>query len=163
MLFSMSTHRTPACLAALALLTIVLAGCGSDGNRSAATTTYFLVAEIDPANGDSYIVPISDPTDIAHARRIIQDPDSVAAQILVCSIARGSGYGDYVNKDLVGGRTWSWHVSRFEGFAETTIEILDGGPTSVEENFDAWMQLTGGQIGFWSYTVKREVSLEEMR
>lgn len=40
---------------------------------------------------------------------------------------------------------------------DLTIEILDGTPTMVEQDFSAWVANTGGVIGFWSYTVVAEI------
>jgi hypothetical protein len=123
---------------------------------------YFVIGEREPFHGDSYVIMLTDPGDIAHARALIRRPDQTESPILVAAIERGPG--DLPNQDyLNGGAPWSWHVSEFQGFADFTIEILDGWPTYVEENLDDWFANTGGHIGFWTYTVVREVSLEDLR
>lgn len=134
-------------------------GCG--GGASTQGTVYFLVAG--GGHGDSYILPVTDAAHIARARELVADPGSPGPRIVGAAIARGSGDGEYLNRDLIGGRTWSWYVTRFEGFADNTIEILDGWPGGVEDHLDEWMAITRGRIGFWAYTVVREVRGDEMR
>ncbi len=138
----------------------LMSGCNDLGTPSA--TTYFLVARINPTEQDeSYILPLSDPQDIATARSIIAG--TISPKIVVAKIAPGSGTNTYVNKELIGGRTWNWHVTAFDGFADRTIEILDGKPSYVDAHLNEWINMTHGYIGFWSYTVTREVTPAEMR
>lgn len=140
---------------------LALCGCGGS---SAPQTVYFLVAETTPQHGDSFLLPLTAPADIARARALAASPHPQPPTIVVAQIAPGSSDGQQVNRDLLqGGKPWSWHVSRFHNFADMTIEILDGWPGYVEGNFTAWQRNTGGNIGFWQYTVRREVSAEELR
>jgi hypothetical protein len=121
-------------------------------------TVYFVVSELDVVHGDSYILPLRNPADIAHARALIADPENTDGHIVVARIGRGAG--DPPNRNVTGdGEPWSWRVTQFEQFADMTIEILDGWPTYVEENLDEWIMMTGGRIGFWSYTVTEELEL----
>ncbi len=125
-------------------------------------TVYFLVSEITPSHGDSYILPLTDPDQIAQARAIISDAENNAAKIVVAHIAP-CDHCDYPNRDMLqGGVRWSWCVTDFEGFAENTIEIYDGWPGFVEDDLDGWIQNTNGTIGFWSYTVTRELTKREV-
>jgi hypothetical protein len=141
-------------LGLLALLLVT--GCGAGHNATG--LTYFLVSETVPWLGDSYLLPLADPEDIAHARALIADPRGAGAPIVVARIARGSSDGITDNRDLLrGGQRWSWHVSEFLGFADATIEILDGSPRGVEAHLDEWLLMTNSQIGFWGYTVTREL------
>lgn len=48
-------------------------------------------------------------------------------------------------------------MTQFVAFADFTIEVLDGWPTLVEQDPAWWINNTGGQIGFWSYTVREEL------
>ena len=48
-------------------------------------------------------------------------------------------------------------MTGFQGFADSTIEILDGWPGYVEQDVDSWIANTGGAIGFWTYTVVEEL------
>jgi hypothetical protein len=131
-------------------------------SESISGTVYFLVAEIIPNHGDSYILPLRNPEDISLAESIINGTHS--SQIVHARIARGSGDGNYLNKDLAGsGRVWSWHVVEFFGFVDVTAEIYDSWPTYVEEHLDEWMQQNNGIIGFWAYTVKRKVDISELK
>lgn len=121
-------------------------------------TVYFLVSELKTTHGDSYILPLTDPDDIAAARAIAADPGEATARIVVATIGKCADC-KYINRDLLqGGRKWSWCVTGFEAFAENTIEIYDGWPTFVEDDVDGWIENTNGVIGFWSYTVTRELT-----
>ena len=132
----------------------VLSGCPT----RCGDTVYFLVSELSEAHGDSYILPLTDPDQIAQARAIVADPEGTAARIVVANIAPCGECG-YTNRDLLqGGKRWSWCVTSCEGFAENTIEIYDGWPGYVEEDVDGWIANTNGAIGFWSYTVTRELT-----
>jgi hypothetical protein len=119
-------------------------------------TIRFLISEFDaPAHGDSYVLPLSDPDDIAHARQLITMGPGIGAPLVVAKIAKGA---NGINRSpLAAGAPWSWHVSEFEGFVDSTIEILDGWPTYVESDIDGWIANTNGYIGFWSYTVTAEL------
>jgi hypothetical protein len=61
---------------------------------------------------------------------------------------------DGVNRDYLDPtfREWSWHVTEFVTFGQIAAEILDGWPTGVEEG-----KVGGPTIGFWHYTVVREL------
>lgn len=125
---------------------------------------YFLVSEITHFHGDSFILPLSDPEDIAAAEKIVNDIDSTTTRIVSARIARGSGDGKYLNKDLLSGNqgVWSWHVVEFFNFADVTAEIYDSWPGYVENHLDEWLQ-QDGIIGFWSYTVTRKVNPSELQ
>lgn len=155
-----STVRRLAAVICAAAAIAALAGCGGGGGQSSAPT-FFLVGAAN--HSDSFIVPITAATDVARARAIIAAPKAPGPRILVARIARGAYDGGYVNRDITGGRAWSWRVTAFEGFADMTAEILDGTPTYVEDHRDEWIAATGARIGFWSYTVVREVDPAEMR
>jgi hypothetical protein len=122
--------------------------------------TLFLVAE-NPADGpcfhcDSYVLPLSNPAHIEQAREIIEAGGDLDATIAVAAIAAGA---DGVNRDLLapGDPAWSWHVTGFDGFADNTIEVLDGWPGFVEEDVEGWIANTNGYVGFWGYTVVMEL------
>ena len=122
-----------------------------------AETVYFVVSEARPVTpGESYVLPLEDEADIAHARNLIASGPSIGLTIAVAEIAAGS---DGINRNVLapGQPLWSWHVERFEGFTDSTAEILDGNPAFVEEDVDAWIANTGGLIGFWNYTVTAEL------
>lgn len=125
---------------------------GEDG------VVYFLVSEIDPIHRDSFILPLTDPQHIAAADRIVQNIQSTTGRIVSARIDRGSGNGQYKNKDLLNpGRIWSWQVTEFFGFVDITAEIYDGWPGYLEGHLKEWLDQNRGIIGFWNYTVTRRV------
>jgi hypothetical protein len=101
---------------------------------------------------DAYILPLSDPADIAHARDLIEFGPGIGEPIAVANFQYTS---DGINRNAyeLFPTPWSWHVSEFLGFADLTAEILDGSPTAVEEHPE-WFP---AGIGFWSYTVIAEL------
>ena len=123
-----------------------------------------LPGDVDP-HGDSLVVviPETETELISHARALVDwvksgaDPmQSPGSTILVTEIALGS---DGINRNYLaeGEPLWSWHAVGTPSFADFTIEILDGWPTFVEQDVDAWIANTNGQIGFWGYTVTEEI------
>lgn len=153
--------RTTLRLAPLACAVVSLAhGSGVEPlvDSQATATAWFVVAEIVPFHNDSYVLALDDPAHIAHARQLIAEgPGPGLGHIVVAQITPGA---DGINRNVVapGQPLWSWHVSRFEQFAEATIEICDGWPTFVEEDIDGWIANTGGRICFWQYTVVDELA-----
>jgi len=127
------------------------------------TTSYFLVAELPGQElwHDSHILPLTNPTHVAHARSLISDGPGSRPFIVVAEIASGA---DGINRDYLkdGAPEWSWHVTNFQGFAGFVAEILDGGPTLVENDVEGWIKNTDGMIGFCSYTVVEELPLQPL-
>jgi hypothetical protein len=117
-------------------------------------TQYFQVSRFVTSGqpDQAYVLPLEDPSDIAHAKQLIAKGPSVGSPLVVAKIAEGS---DDINRDTLaaGEPFWSWHVSQFEGFADFTIELCDGNPQFVENDVAGWIANTSGQICFWSYTV----------
>jgi hypothetical protein len=126
----------------------------------------FVVAE-NPSLGpcqhcDSYLLPLVEPADVEHALELIASGGTAPAPIAVAEIAAGA---DGVNRDVLAPEEppWSWHVTRFDGFYDNTVEILDGWPSFVESDVAGWIENTRsepggpGVVGFWGYTVVAEV------
>lgn len=150
----------------LGAMVVLLCSCNNDDEKPVVdpALVYFLVTETDVEHGDSYILPLKDAEDIAEARAIIANNEK---KIVLAEISNDANINYSLNKDLLKNRTWSWHVVSFMGFVDTSIEILDGWPTYVEENYSEWVENTkgdgeNGTIGFWNYTLKREVSADEL-
>ena len=121
--------------------------------------SYFLVAERPDAkfHGDSFVVVLAEPDHIAHARDLIaRGPDEAGAPILFAHIVPGA---DGLNRDLLSPTQseWNWHVDEVVGFGDFGIELIDGWPTFVEQDIPGWIENTDGDIGFWSYTIVREL------
>jgi hypothetical protein len=143
----------------LAAALAVMAGLFLGAARSSAATTYFLVAERpgQEFHRDSFVLPLTESDDISHARDLIsRGPDTAGSSIAFAKIAAGS---DGINRDLLARdqHEWSWHVTEFEGFGDVGIELVDGTPTLVEDDVPGWLQNTNSSIGFWNYTVVREL------
>lgn len=141
-------------------LAVILASSFVASARSA--TVRFVIAERpgQVVHGDSYLLPLSDSDYIAHARALLTAEPGALASIAVAYVAAGA---DGHNRDwLAPGRpAWSWHVTGFEGFYDVTAEILDGWPTFVEQDVPGWIANTGGQLGFWDYTVVAALPIPE--
>ncbi len=131
------------------------------GDSTALMAEFFLVTEYDaPFNCyhcDSYVIEITDPGMVEHARLLVMDPNPVSARIVLADVIAGR---DGINGDYIepGFRLWSWHAA-FNGFAEMTIELCDGWPTGVENDVPYW---EGIGICFWGYTITRELSPDEL-
>jgi hypothetical protein len=140
-----------------------LASCISYGAEISSTNAvYFLVGG--PGSGgsppDSYVLPLSQPGDIEHARDLIIRGGSAAGRtIAVAHVARAK---DSVNRNYVAVMcpAWSWQVVEFFGFADLTPEVLDGGPTLTEAEFQGTRPDYETDIGYWNYTVVRELGPE---
>jgi len=139
-------------LALLAIPIFFFAGPGS------AETAYFVVSELArPCNVcDSYILPLSDPAAIAHARDLVSLGPEAGSTIALANVVAG---GDEINRDVLanGEPLWSWHITSFIGFGDFAIELCDGTPGMVEADPTAFLANTNGVICFWSYAVTEEL------
>ena len=147
------TQKTTSALAAVVFATAV-----ATPYPASAEAVEFLVAEVPGAevHGDSYVLLLEDPADIAHARDLIENGEAAGRRLAAVRIAPGS---DGRNRDVLapGEPLWSWHQTAFEGFADATIEICDGWPGYVEQDVKGWIANTNGAICFWTYTVVQEL------
>jgi len=122
-------------------------------------TVYFLVAETEPNYNDSYVLLLSEPNDIAHARDLIEFGPGIGEANVIAWIDCNMD-GNNRNYLASGKPIWSWYVTDFNNFADTPPEILDGWPGLVQEDCQAWIANTGGLIGFRNYTVVAELGLD---
>ena len=130
-----------------------------------AETVYFLVAEkfVPPSHNDSYVLPLSRPNDITHARELIEYGPEIGQSIAVAAIDHWDpNNGVNMNRDYrcPGMPAWSWYVTEFVEFTDLIMEVLDGWPGAVELDVQAWMDNTGGLIGFGAYTVVAELGTD---
>lgn len=154
----------------LSIIVFIQAGCNSNPATQDPDTesVFFKIGEIEEVRGESFIIELTDPVHIAHARALINDPVNTIDKIVVARIVKQDGSEEYLNKDLDTDLAWSWRVDSFEGFGFNTIEILDGWPGYIEEDIDRWFQNTSGEddhgvIGFWNYTIVSEVPESELK
>jgi hypothetical protein len=135
-----------------------------------AAPVYFLVTEFpgQEMHHDSFVVPIEEPADIAHARDLVRRGPKAGATQVGADIVAGA---DNINRNiLAGGKpAWSWHISKFDGFADISIELTDGWPGYIEQDVAGWIDNTDGtgigvpgngtgRISFWGYTVTAELT-----
>lgn len=146
------------------LVLLVLAGgaLALDTASAQISTNFFLVAE-PPSKvvwGDSFVIALTNMAHTAHARDLIaRGADQAGSPIIIANIAAGAdGWNRNLRTDSA--KAWSWHITGVTGFGDFTAEILDGWPTFVESDVQGWIQNTGGQIGFWNYTVVAELPLK---
>ena len=142
-----------------------------------AAPVYFLVSEFpdQKEHGDSFVLPLEKPADIAHARDLVQRGKAAGQTQITADIVAGA---DNINRDILadGKPAWSWHISNFDQFADVGIELTDGWPGFIEQDVQGWINNTGGgsvdndgdgqpdnnaitgRIAFWSYTVTAELT-----
>ena len=140
----------------LALVLATLAGAAKPV-LSQEETAYFLVANPDLVligMSDSYVLPLTDPEDIALARVMASGG---AGLIVGARITTGS---DGINRDMLAPDQpeWSWHVKEFSAFTETAIELCDGTPTYTEGEALNKPEGEVWDICYWNYTVVKEVT-----
>ena len=137
---------------------LALAGLALAAPEGRAEPIYFVVAERPgfAFHHDSFVLPLTDPGDVARARRLIAVGPDAGPGIVLARIESGA---DGINRDHLapGAPAWSWHVAEFRGFSDFTIELYDGWPGYVERDVAGWLANTGGTIGFWGYTVVAEL------
>ena len=150
----------------LSLAVVGVLACLTVSPAARAGTVLFVVAEKPgiEEHHDSFVLPFSNPADVARARDLIaRGPDVAGSFIVTAEIAAGA---DGINRDVLapGQPLWGWHVTRFEGFVDMGIELTDGNPTLVQADVPGWIDNTNGttdsdrgHIGFWSYTVVAEL------
>src|SRR3954462_7411653 len=121
------------------------------------TPTRFLVGErVALLRHESYVLPLSEPADIAAARDLITfGPDGRPAMVIAKITAGANGINR--NYHAAGSPQWSWHSTDFLGFVDLAAEIYDGWPRKVEQNVEGWILNTAAVIGFSRWTVVAEL------
>ena len=140
------------------LLTAALLASSALAGQALAEPLYFLVSEINqPCSAcDSYVLPLSDPSAIEHARDLVANGPGIGGTIALANAAVG---GDGFNRNVLaeGEPLWSWHVTSLVAFADFTIELCDGTPSMVGADPVGFLANTNGVICFWGYTVTAEI------
>lgn len=128
--------------------------------RSVASTdeTYFLVGPSDN-NGDQFIVKIKDPAMVQKARDQITNPK--LQKIVFATIQLGhQGYNRNMTKKEKS--FWSWSVTEVTNMADFGSTACNGFPQMLEDQAEQWVKGLG-KICFWSYRIKKELTLDEVQ
>jgi len=125
--------------------------------RADAATVWFEVAAADPRTPQSWLLPVSDPQQVAQARARLAGGASSGVGAIV--VARFRAGGDGLNRNLrtADARRWSWHATELVEFADLAIELCDGSPQLVEDAPQAFADNTGGIVCFWGYRLVAEL------
>lgn len=125
---------------------------------ASADDKYFLMGPSDN-NGDQFIVKINDPTLLQKAREQIANPNM--HKIVFAKIQLGhQGF----NRNLLKKEKsfWSWSVSEVTNISDFGSTACNGFPQMLEDQAEAWVRGLG-KICFWSYRIKKELTLEEVQ
>ena len=144
-------------LAAATLRTLLLFLLAASGPLAAQNPVWFVVAETTVNRNEAFLLPLTDPQDIANARTLVaQGPGAGVGSIVSARIAAGA---DGLNRNVraAGQPLWAWHVTEFEGFADFAIELCDGWPGFVQQDVAGYIANTNGRVCFWGYTVVAEL------
>jgi hypothetical protein len=117
---------------------------------------YFLIG---PRTGDSdnFVVRVDKPELLEKARLQLKNPS--LEKIVFAKIQKDhQGINRNFNSN---GSFWSWSATEVTGFGDFGSTSCNGHPQMLEDRLDAWLE-NPGQICFWSYRVKRELTSEEI-
>lgn len=125
---------------------------------ASADEKYFVVGPSDN-NGDQFIVKIKDPEMVQKAREQITNPK--LQKIVFAKIQLGSqGY----NRNMIKKEKsfWSWSVTEVTNISDFGSTACNGFPQMLEDQAEAWVNGLG-KICFWSYRIKKELTLDEVQ
>lgn len=114
---------------------------------------YFLVGPR-TGLGDSFIVKITNEKMLIRARDLIAHPHR--EKMLFARIQK-SHFGFNRNWSNREKSFWSWSVSEVTNFDDLGSTACNGSPQEVEDRMDFWVH-DPGQICFWNYRVKKELT-----
>jgi hypothetical protein len=113
---------------------------------------------------DSFILPLTDSKDIAHARDLVRalneylqssdpfkrfPPEGVDALQVAAFFAKGSD-GINCNYLAPGKPLWSWHVTKLLGFFDYFVDFVPlGTPTELEQDLEGWIRKWEGWVDPW--------------
>lgn len=118
---------------------------------------YFLVGPR-TGSGDNFVVNIKTPELVEKARQLIKNP---TIEKIVLGRVQKNHSGFNRNFTSTNGSFWSWSVSDVTGFGDFGSTSCNGHPQMLEDRVDAWLD-NPGQICFWSYRLKRELTNDEV-
>ncbi len=124
---------------------------------------YFLVGSRQVETGqvgldDSFVVKITDENLAARARELIANPQQ--EKMLFARIQKDH-QGFNRNWSKIEKSFWSWSTAEVTNFADLGSTACNGTPQEVEDRMDYWVT-DPGQICFWNYRVKKELSAQQV-
>lgn len=127
-------------------------------NAHADSKSFYFLVEPQDRNTDSFIVKISDEKMAVLARDLIANPQK--EKMLFAKIQKDhQGYNRNWSKTEK--NFWSWSTTEVTNFAEIGSTACNGTAQQLEDRVDYWVE-DPGQICFWNYRVKKELSLKEV-
>lgn len=131
-----------------------------DIQRSIASSDekYFLMGP-QYGQGDQFVVKIKDPAMVQTAREQITNPR--LQKIVFAKIALGhQGFNrNFIKKEK---SFWSWSVTEVTNISDFGSTACNGFPQLVEDQAESWVN-GPGKICFWSYRIKKELTLEDVQ
>lgn len=122
-----------------------------------ADSSYFLVAARTGAS-DSFVVKIKDPALITMARDLIKNPQK--EKMLFAKIKKNH-QGFNRNFSSPQKNLWSWSTTEVTNFGDLGSTACNGAPQLLEDRVDGWVG-DPGQICFWNFRVKKELSAADV-
>lgn len=119
--------------------------------------SYFLIG---PRTGraDSFIVKVTNEKIADRARNLIKFPEK--EKMIFAKIQKQhSGFNRNWSKPEKS--FWSWSSSEVTNFADLGSTACNGTPQEVEDRMEHWI-IDPGQICFWNYRVKKELTPSEV-
>ncbi len=122
-----------------------------------ATSHYFLVG---PRNNDadSFVIRLQNGEILNKARQLVKDP---SLEKIVFARVQKDHLGFNRNFFNQTKSHWSWSTTEVTGFGDFGSTSCNGNPQMLEDRIDFWLN-DPGQICFWNYRLKRELSKEEV-
>ena len=118
---------------------------------------YFLIGPR-TGNADSFIVKIPDEKTAERARELIKFPEK---EKMVFAKIQKHHSGFNRNWSRPEKSFWSWSASEVTNFADLGSTACNGTPQEVEDRMEHWI-IDPGQICFWNYRVKKELTPSEV-
>ena len=118
------------------------------------TAAYYFLVGPRLGSADTFVVKISDEKIAAEARELIRNPQK--EKMLFARIQKNH-QGFNRNWLKTEKSFWSWSTSEVTNFADLGSTACNGLPQEVEDRMDFWVA-DPGQICFWNYRVKKELT-----
>jgi hypothetical protein len=117
------------------------------------SAAYFLVAAREGVS-DSFVVQIRDFAMAARARDLVKNPQK--EKMLFAKVQKDH-QGFNRNFSTEQKNLWSWSTTEVTNFSDFGSIACNGQPQVLEDRVDSWLA-DPGQICFWNYRVKKELT-----